>query len=395
MLKVTVHKNDAPSYRAAVLELPEREDALAEKLAQAGVGATLEKNCQVAKLEGDDGALQALVGRCVNADELQYLAKRLDSFVKWEMLTFRAAAAAERYTEVKDLINLTFNLHCYTVISDFSNVGKIGEAHFMARQGGVMPSAGEHVDFNALGRELISEGDATITPYGVLYRNGNEQELLYNGRQFPLYLYNECELMVTLTLEDRTETIYLPCFDIEIEKALLRLSAATPSDCTAKMDNDLICEAIRGVFEKEFTLSEHLDTLNRLARCYVDFDDKALENVHTVFDSAWPQTPEEVLCLAENVHEFTVIPGIGTAEEYGRYMIEHSGRFELDPNLEGYVDFKRYGEERVQQENGTFGDRGYVAYQGTVPLVEEILGRTLPAEQSEVPDQGPHMGGLE
>lgn len=61
------------------------------------------------------------------------------------------------------------------------------------------------------------------------------------------------------------------------------------------------------MFKEEFELNEHLDTLNALARCYQSFDAQTLDKFHTVFDNSWPQTPEEDLYLAENIHDFTVV----------------------------------------------------------------------------------------
>lgn len=395
MLKLTIHKADAPSYRAAVLELPEREDLLAEKLERIGVGVTLEKNCQVDKLEGDGGALQALVGTRVNADEMQYLAKRMDSFDGNELLTFRAAVAVEKPANVKDLINLTFNLHCYTVITDFSDVAGIGRNHLLSRQMALSCDELAAIDCDAIGRELIAGGGGTVTPYGVLYRNGNQPELVYNGRQFPEYFYQECEASLMLSPDEDfkgSETLYFPCFEVEIKKALLRLGVAEADKCYTKLDTDRICDSVRGLFETEFVLAENLDALNRLARCYKGFDAQILENYHTVFDYAWPQTPEEAACLAENICDFTVLRDINTAKQYGRYMIEQSGHFESDPNLEEYVDFQKYGEDHIRAEHGVFTDRGYLAYHGTSPLVEEILARTIQAEQT--PEQGQQMGGM-
>ena len=60
-------------------------------------------------------------------------------------------------------------------------------------------------------------------------------------------------------------------------------------------------------------------------------------------------------------------------------------------NLEDYIDYQSYGERRVQEEGGLFGDRGYVAYLGTKPEMNEIMARNIPAERME---QGPQMGGL-
>lgn len=69
-------------------------------------------------------------------------------------------------------------------------------------------------------------------------------------------------------------------------------------------------------------------------------------------------------------------------------MIRESGYFEYDENLEGFYDYRRYGEQRIRQEGGQFNECGYVAYQGTFPL--EQLMRNIPSEQC----QGPQMGGL-
>ncbi len=89
--------------------------------------------------------------------------------------------------------------------------------------------------------------------------------------------------------------------------------------------------------------------------------------------------------LAENLYQFDFIPGIHTPEEYGRHMIQESGHFEYDENLEGFYDYRRYGEQRVQMEGGQFTECGYVAYSGVTPL-EELL--------QTIPEQGFQMGGL-
>ena len=92
--------------------------------------------------------------------------------------------------------------------------------------------------------------------------------------------------------------------------------------------------------------------------------------------------------LAENLDQFDFIPGVRTAEEYGRYMIRQSGYFEYDEHLEEFYDYRSYGEQRVQQEDGQFNECGYVAYRGEIPL-EELMRETS-LEQSP---QGPQMGG--
>ena len=92
--------------------------------------------------------------------------------------------------------------------------------------------------------------------------------------------------------------------------------------------------------------------------------------------------------LAENLDRFDFVPDIHTPEEYGKYMIQQSGRFEYDVNLEGFYNYRSYGEHRVRQEGGSFNECGYVSYHGTLTL-EELM-REDPAEQYQR-EQGMQM----
>ena len=96
---------------------------------------------------------------------------------------------------------------------------------------------------------------------------------------------------------------------------------------------------------------------------------------------------EEKKCEIKNIVTIEKDRGKG----YGRYMIQESGHFELDPNLEDYVDFESYGKRRIQEEHGILGDRGYVAYLGMDSEVKEIMARNIPSEQHS---QGLQPGGM-
>jgi len=111
------------------IAFPASEPYLQEELDRLGICITTEKQCLVEAVHNDEGGLQALAGALVNVDEIQFLAKRMDSFDENEIKTFYAAAEHEKLTEVKDLINLTFNLHCYSLISNFFDVSTIGKKY--------------------------------------------------------------------------------------------------------------------------------------------------------------------------------------------------------------------------------------------------------------------------
>ncbi len=104
LFKLTMRHKSAPSYSTVSIGFPADEPELHTLMARIGVGITTEKLCLVDAVENEHHALRALTGKLVNADEVQYLARRMDGFDKNELSTFYAAAEYEKLTEVKDLI---------------------------------------------------------------------------------------------------------------------------------------------------------------------------------------------------------------------------------------------------------------------------------------------------
>ena len=71
---------------------------------------------------------------------------------------------------------------------------------------------------------------------------------------------------------------------------------------------------------------------------------------------------------------FDLAPGAHTPQEYGKYMIQQSGRFEYGENLDAFYDYEKYGTERMNAEDGMFTDRGYIAYKGYISMEEVMNG---------------------
>lgn len=73
-------------------------------------------------------------------------------------------------------------------------------------------------------------------------------------------------------------------------------------------------------------------------------------------------------------------------------MIQESGHFEYDSNLEGFYDFEGYGRQRMSQEQGQFVENGYISYHGALSLDELMMED--PAEQYQK-EQGFQMNGMQ
>jgi len=90
-----------------------------------------------------------------------------------------------------------------------------------------------------------------------------------------------------------------------------------------------------------------------------------------------PRNLEELKILLDCMYEFEMFDGIRNAEQYGRYMICDSGHFEYDSNLEGYIDFKGYGQQKIKNECGAFTKKGYITYYGYNQDLQNLLFENL------------------
>lgn len=331
-------------------------------------------------------------------DQLDYLAKRLDSFCKDEDAQFQAMAHKLKLADVKDLINLTFCCQQATVITDFSDLKAVGRRHFMNLNGGsAKVEELENLDGVETALLLIDGGGEAVTPYGVVYDNGMVLEQAYNGYQFPAYFYDSHLMVLEVTPErglpegKNPEYLYLPTSKHQIERTLLRVHIDTASSARLRLYFDELPEKVAEAMNLEQLAGDDLPNLNRLCRAIDPMNDADTEKLNAVVLMTEAPDIASLCQLAENLEQFDFVPGVRTAEEYGRYMIRQSGHFEYDENLEGFYDYRGYGERRVQEEGGQFNECGYVAYHGTMTL-DELL-REDPAEQYQREQQGPRMGG--
>ncbi|WFA09219.1 antirestriction protein ArdA [Tissierella sp. Yu-01] len=331
---------------------------------------------------------EVLKGKECNTDELNFLFKRMDSFDTKERKVFFASAFAENPKTIAELINLSFNTHCYNLVSDFNNLETVGKDLYLSEKQAVATRELEELDGGTFAMEVIKNNpNFRITPYGVLYKNSNEPEQIYNGKQFPPYHWKETVATIQLTAKGANEFIYLPCSDVEIEKALMRLETPYLHDCEVTIDSHNFSDRIINIISEDTTSLIKIDTLNKLAEYYKEIGNHDIEYFEKLMDYVKPRTVEEIFALADSMYEFELFDGIHSVESYGRYMICDSGHFEYDSNLEDYIDFKRYGQEKMAHEFGAFSEKGYITYHGynqkLANLLFESLGMVFP-EQEEL-----------
>ena len=183
MIQAVLGNPNHPEYGVATIPFPIPRDQYAhcmELLEALEIGDAVKADCKVEKVDSFFSVLKHTEMLTVNVEELNYLAKRLDSFDTGEATQFQAMAHKLELFELKDLINLTFCCQQATVITDFSDLDAVGRDHYMNLHGG-SASVDElnKLDGEETARRLIESGSGAITPYGVVYDNGMKLEQVY------------------------------------------------------------------------------------------------------------------------------------------------------------------------------------------------------------------------
>ncbi|MFT9494449.1 antirestriction protein ArdA [Anaerosolibacter sp.] len=376
MITATIQNGAYPHSQLINLTFPIDEEAMMEKLSEIGISDSNIASCHIVKISGKVPALCVLENSCINADEMNYLARRIDSFDNYELAKFQGAIAREGICTMKDLINLTFNLHNYTVVTDFSDLKNIGSKHYLDKNIGCPASEMEKLDFETMGRNLLSRGDGKITPYGVVFCNKLPIEEVYDGKMFPDYDYtSDYVFKLEVTRKDSASPssekvwLYLPASKACIVKALLRLGANTYNDLTFKcVDSSKLSE----VFMERLSMTDNLGGVNELSKVIQQLELEEITKLEAVIDYMKVKTVGEMVELAKSLDHFFFVAGISDAEQYGKHMIIESGHFEYDSELESYIEFEKYGQDCLKNEKGCFTSYGYICHTSSMEEVCEL-----------------------
>ncbi len=169
---------------------------------------------------------------------------------------------------MKNIINLTYNLPRFTLIEDTDAPEKIGLTHMLNIRSAL--SEAEYNDYDWLadkGMKLLESGKGIDTEYGKLYVNEEIPfDEVFDGKTFPPYYCSpNAVAAVEISFDGDMESVELPCEEIAIKKALLRLGADNISDCGIEVDSyDL--DGSRLDTAKSFEQSKDVFGLNNMLK---------------------------------------------------------------------------------------------------------------------------------
>ena len=398
MFEATLKNRSSAHFAPVTITFPIPEDQYEQAilaLEKSQIGDARVQDCLIDNVHTPNcPALNRMTGTMANADELDWLGKQMESFDRYELLQFNAAVERFGLSAADELIDLSFCARDVTVVSDFNDLELVGKRHYLTVHGACDSEELENLDGKETALALISGQPGYVTRYGVVYDNGIKLEQAYDRKHLPPIWMAEnsiLELKIRATDEDdpkKQEWVQLPASQIKLERAMLRAGIASCGEMQMLVSDSQFPDEVDCTLDFE---QESLFELNRLCHACSGFKEQDFKKLGAVCQLAKPTCAANIRQLAENLDQFDFAPNVHTPEELGKYMIQQSGHYEYDENLEEFYNYGDYGVKRILQDDGVFVDRGYVSYHGTLTLDE--LMRDDPAESYQQ-EQEAKMEGM-
>ena len=398
MFEATLKNRISAHFAPVTISFPIPEDQYEQAilaLEKSQIGDARVQDCLVVDVCAPNcPALVRMTGTMANIDELDWLAREMESFDRYELLQFNAAVERFGLSAADELIDLSFCAREVTVVSDFNDLELVGKRHYLTVHGACDSEELEDLDGKETALALISGQPGYVTQFGVVYDNGMKLEQAYDRKHLPPIWIPENsirELKLRATGEDdpkKQEWVQLPASQIKLERAMLRAGILSCGEMQMLFSGSRFPDEVNCALDFE---RESLFELNRLCQMCSNFKEQDFKKLGAVCQMAKPTCAANIRQLAENLDQFDFAPNIHTPEELGKYMIQKSGHYEYDENLEEFYNYGDYGVKRILQDDGVFVDRGYVSYRGTLSLDE--LMRDDPAESYQQ-EQDVRMEGM-
>ena len=311
--------------------------------------------------------LSALNARTINLDELNFLARRLDSFTDDEIEQFYAAVEQRNAKNLKDLINLTYNLDKFTIIKNVGDMTKVGREYTLNTEGCANADSRYDAKYAEIGRKLLASGRGVFTERGLLFVEDKPIEEVYDGKTFPGFAYQSFIVNVDVEYKGRYESLFLPESQLAIDKAVRRLGAESIDDC------ELTCEYENPNFGRfsvrfeDILDNEGIAALNALAYEFYTYDIDT-EKLDAAMEMTDIKSSKNNITLIDHLDEFEYLNDIsyGDYEGIGRYFVDNDyyDEYEISDELCDFFDYAGFGAHMAEEKGGQFVSGGFVFYDG-------------------------------
>lgn len=310
--------------------------------------------------------------------ELEFLNERFGHLTMTEQDILSAVLEIEEPKTLKEIINLSYNLGNYELLSDVSDSGRVA-AELLSRYKKIKvpEELWPLLDFERIRDGYFDTRQGTYCPSGlVLKREGVETTQEYDRfLPDPGYEKEGLFLVHLYRMPGKKPMRYcvsLPAEEEKLNMARKALGIHDFSECGMNQYGGPL-DQLRGYLP----VVKEVESLNRFANLLKEqvlSDD--LQNVNRLMaalEAECPRSMEEAAMIAKNLSRYQIVEDIQSPEDYARYKMEHDGSVFASSICKSHLDWHGLGEELLNRDGAMMTENGLVN-------CEEWLCERLPDE---------------
>ena len=336
-------------------------------------------------------------------DELNFLAKRLDSLNEEERLVLKAISpkilkvGEDKLVSPKDLINMTYGLNEVSIISNVGNAQQLGQfviENDLHTDVEAVPDDSVYLlDRTRIG-QLQQQNDGGVFIDGK-YIVTAEYELpeVYDGKNLPIEnptSWFAFKMDVTRPpvgddlgeVEAVAETLTLPVDRAEADELAKRLGMERIEDCVYLGFESSIPQ----IDADKFGDMHDFDQLNNLSEMMLEMSPSDQVKFKAVLSAEEPEKIEQILDIARSLNQYEFAPMVeDEAHFFKSYLLRHLDE-KIDPRWLDSLLARNEGTELLERVGGTLTDYGVISSRGG--SLYDPVPRSEPTESEELINEG-------
>lgn len=188
-------KYAAGTLTDTVLSFPATTEQVENALQEIGVDGLRYQEILVTDYAANIPGVIVGLSEYPHLDELNYLSCRIQFLTSSEQEKFSAALCHGEYAgTLQDMINLTYNLDCYDLLSDIKSYEDYGRYLVEIGRDFLLPDQAKYYfDYAQYGEDSAINEGGELTPQGYIFNNQCPFQTVYDGknvpRQYRVFLY--------------------------------------------------------------------------------------------------------------------------------------------------------------------------------------------------------------
>ena len=402
-LEIAAENPESRSWLYADLQLPAEEHEIRDAFQRARITSP-DTYHEFSIYECE--AIPALPFRRLDSpslDELNFLAKRLDSLNEEERLVLQAVSpkilkvGEDELVSPKDLINMTYGLNEVSIISNVGNAQQLGQfviENDLHTDVEAVPDDSVYLlDRTRIG-QLQQQNDGGVFIDGK-YIVTAEYELpeVYDGKNLPMEnptSWFAFKMDVTRPpasddlgeVEAIAETLTLPVDRADADELAKRLGMERIEDCVYLGFESSIPQ----IDADKFGDMHDFDQLNNLSEMMLEMSPSDQVKFKAVLSAEEPEKIEQILDIARSLNQYEFAPMVeDEAHFFKSYLLRHLDE-KIDPRWLDSLLARNEGTELLERVGGTLTDYGVISSRGG--SLYDPVPRSEPTESEELINEG-------